>query len=327
MNLIREISLPNGRRTQNLGFGCAGILRLPTAAQRRSLLARAFDAGLTHFDVARSYGAGAAEGIVGKCFEGRRDSITLGTKFGFPCGVPSRKTVFVQSFGRWAVNLHPAFKRLAKKQSAPATGDRHYDYSADEMTRSLETSLRELRTDALDLFFVHEPRINDTVTDDLAAALRDALDAGKCGAFGVSGMPSDLLYFQKMQPELFGGANQSNFRLGETPAPLTGMPYHGVFHVLAGTLPSCETFLQQNPGSAKTWSEKLGLDLTQRENLATAIIAIALNEHPQGMVLFFTTKARRIAPMVKRLRENSFSAEALTEFRRVLHGREKPDAL
>jgi D-threo-aldose 1-dehydrogenase len=327
MNLIREISLPSGRRTQNLGFGCAGILRLPIGALRPRLLRSAFDAGITHFDVARSYGAGAAEGIVGRCFAGRRDQITLGTKFGFPCDVPSPRTVLKQSLGRWAVNLHPALKQIVKRRSASAGVDRHYEYSVAEMERSLETSLRELRTESLDLFFVHEPRVSDVVDDNLAAALTRALVQGKCAAYGVSGVPADLHFYLKTQPDLFGGANQHNFRFDDMAAPLRAMPYHGVFHVLAGTLDSCAAWLGQNPGERKKWSEQLGLDLTRREDLATAILAVALHMHPQGMVLFFTTKARRIAPMVRRLRENAFTEETLAGFREALRGRDNADAL
>ena len=327
MNLIREISLPSGRRTPNLGFGCAGILRLPIGAMRLRLLRAAFDAGITHFDVARSYGAGAAEGIVGQCFAGRRDQITLGTKFGFPCGVPSPRTVLKQSLGRWAVNLHPALKRMVNRGSASPGVDRHYDYSVAEMERSLETSLRELRTEAVDLFFVHEPRVSDDVPDELAAALARAQVQGKCRAYGISGVPADLHFYLKTQPGLFGGANQHNFRFDDMAAPLRAMPYHGVFHVLAGTLDSCAAWLDQTPGERKKWSERLELDLTRREDLATAILAVALHMHSQGMVLFFTTKARRIGPMVRRLRENAFTDEALAGFRAALRGREKAGAL
>ena len=63
MNLIKQIQLPNGRSTANLGFGCAGILRLPTARRRDYLLRTAVEEGITHFDVARMYGLGAAEGL------------------------------------------------------------------------------------------------------------------------------------------------------------------------------------------------------------------------------------------------------------------------
>lgn len=65
MNLIKPIQLPNGRNTTNLGFGCASLMRLPTAGSRDRLLRTVIDEGITHFDVARMYGSGEAEGIVG----------------------------------------------------------------------------------------------------------------------------------------------------------------------------------------------------------------------------------------------------------------------
>jgi len=321
MNLIREIRLPNGRVTKNLGFGCAGILRLPTNGQREKLLRTAFDAGLTHFDVARMYGAGAAEGILGSCLNKMRGQITLATKFGFPCGVPSRKRVFVQSMGRWAVNLHPGIKKWMKKKPAasPAGADRHYNYSVEEMESSLATSLRELKTDSVDLYFIHEPRRADVVPEGLGRALQQKKDEGKVGAYGISGIPSDVLYFLKSRPELGGEAIQHNFVLGDAPSLLLQQSaYTGVFHVLSGSLPAAENFLKHDPALARHWSEKLSLDLTQRQNLAVVILALALNDNPRGMVLFFTSNSRRIEAVVKRLTDNSFSAESLSEFREVL---------
>jgi len=82
MRLIREIQLPNGRKTANLGFGCAGLLRLPTLRQRENLLRTAVEVGLTHFDVARMYGMGTAEGIVGSWLKPFRGQDTLARKFG-----------------------------------------------------------------------------------------------------------------------------------------------------------------------------------------------------------------------------------------------------
>jgi D-threo-aldose 1-dehydrogenase len=318
MNLLREITLPNGRKTVNLGFGCAGILRLPMKGQRERLLGSAFDAGLTHFDVARMYGAGAAEGILGLWLRGKRSRVTLATKFGLPCGVPSRRTVLVQSMGRWAVNLHRALKQRMKQRAEAKGGDRHYDYSVEEMERSLETSLRELKTDNLDLFFLHEPRQTDVVPQELADALRRKQTEGKFGAFGISAMSVDMPYFFKNRSELCGEARQENFVLDAPSPSRPNAPYSGVFHVLSATIPRCEALLNSDPNLASAWSERLSLNLKRRENIAVAILAIALNENPKGMVLFFTSQAARIRPVVERLRENSFSSEMLTEFREVL---------
>ena len=319
MNLIREIQLPNGRRTKNLGFGCAGILRLPTNWQRERLLRTAFDSGITHFDVARMYGAGAAEGILGSCLKKVRNDVTIATKFGFPCGVPSRKTVLVQSVGRWAVNLHPGLKKRMKNRGASGGGDRHYDYSVEEMERSLQTSLGQLRTEHIDLFFIHEPRIKDALPEKLGEALSRQKEQGRIGAYGLSGMPADVLYFLEHRPELCGDAIQYNFFLDKTRGVTPPKPiYTGIFHVLAGTLTHVEKFLDQDKSFARLWSEKIALDISKRDDLAIAILAIALNEDPNRMVLFFTSNTARMARMVKRLTDNSFTEEALAGFSAAL---------
>jgi D-threo-aldose 1-dehydrogenase len=319
MNLIREIQLPNGRLTKNLGFGCAGILRLPTNGQRENLLRTAFDSGITHFDVARMYGIGAAEGMLGSCLKKERAEITLATKFGFPCGVPNRRTVFVQSVGRWAVNLHPGLKKRMKNRAAAGGADRHYNYSVEEMEGSLETSLRELKTDSIDLYFIHEPRRADVVPEGLGSALRQKKAAGTVGAFGISGVPSDLLYFLKNRPELCGEAIQHNFFLDEARNRVVEeSAYTGVFHVLSGCLTGMERFLGRDRALAGLWSDKMSLDISQRENLAAVILAMALSENPKRMVLFFTSNSRRIRRMVEILTHNSFSPEVLSEFRGVL---------
>src|SRR5438128_1444735 len=69
-------------RTSQLAFGCASLLREPSPRQRRLLIATAIDAGINHFDVARMYGLGAAEGVLGSALASRRHEVTIATKFG-----------------------------------------------------------------------------------------------------------------------------------------------------------------------------------------------------------------------------------------------------
>ncbi|HET9153536.1 MAG TPA: aldo/keto reductase [Solirubrobacterales bacterium] len=54
------------RANVRLGFGCASLMRLPSRRRRQALLAEAFEQGIRHFDVARMYGLGAAEGELGR---------------------------------------------------------------------------------------------------------------------------------------------------------------------------------------------------------------------------------------------------------------------
>ena len=82
---MRRIPLADtGLCTTAIGYGCAGLMRPSTDKERQALLATAFEVGIRHFDVARYYGHGQAEGVLGKFIAetGCRDEITITTKFG-----------------------------------------------------------------------------------------------------------------------------------------------------------------------------------------------------------------------------------------------------
>ncbi len=319
MSVVREMQLPNGRVSWNLGFGCAGILRLPLARQRERLLRTVLEEGITHFDVARMYGAGAAEGILGACLQGRRDEVTIGTKFGLPCGVPSPRAMAKQAAMRWAVNLHPALKKFLKGRSS-GTGDRHFDYSVAEMKSSLTTSLAQLRTDHVDLFFLHEPRQADGVPGELAAQLQREQDQGRIGAYGLSAMVQDLAYFARKRPELLGTAVQFPMSLA-SPSPHVPVPYNGLFHVLADSLPQLAAFLARERDFARLWAERLDVDFTQRDQIALVLLAMGMAGNPAGMTLFFTSKPERVRRLVRGLRDRTFSVPDLLDFRLQLASR------
>ena len=59
--MLPAITLPNGRHTTALGFGCPSLMRLPEAGLRQRLLVLSVDFGIRHFDAARLYGLGQVE--------------------------------------------------------------------------------------------------------------------------------------------------------------------------------------------------------------------------------------------------------------------------
>src|SRR3954452_8900176 len=68
--------------SSRLGFGCGSVMgRVGRAASLRAIAA-ALDAGITHFDVARLYGYGEAETLLGEALRGRRDRVVIASKFG-----------------------------------------------------------------------------------------------------------------------------------------------------------------------------------------------------------------------------------------------------
>src|SRR5689334_980851 len=64
-----------------VGFGCSSLTGTDASNAIR-VLEVAFDAGVRHFDTARYYGYGEAEGILGRFLNSRRSQVTITTKFG-----------------------------------------------------------------------------------------------------------------------------------------------------------------------------------------------------------------------------------------------------
>ena len=57
---VRELNR-TGVVTSAIGFGCAGLFRIPHRKARKAMLDAAYDAGIRHFDTAPMYGLGLAE--------------------------------------------------------------------------------------------------------------------------------------------------------------------------------------------------------------------------------------------------------------------------
>jgi aryl-alcohol dehydrogenase-like predicted oxidoreductase len=168
-----------------LGFGCAAVGG--SVSRRHSLraLSTAFEAGITLYDTARSYGYGTSESILADFLIGRRDRVVVCTKFGI---LPARAGGWKQrlkpaaQFALQALpQLRPALRRQARNQIQPAR------FSMDGLHASLETSLRELRTDYVDILLMHAAPISTVYQEDLLQALERLVECGKVRVAGISG--------------------------------------------------------------------------------------------------------------------------------------------
>lgn len=113
----------------------------------------AFESGITHFDTAPLYGQGYSEKIMGEFLKGKRDKVTLATKFGLGL-TPDHKIPF-----RVALPLNYYRKKLTGKVFTPGTEEVALPYRnipLSEIRTSLENSLRSLNTGYIDYYFVHE---------------------------------------------------------------------------------------------------------------------------------------------------------------------------
>jgi aryl-alcohol dehydrogenase-like predicted oxidoreductase len=147
-------------------------------------LAAANDAGITFFDTARSYGYGESETLLGEFLRGRRHSTVLCTKFGIlPMSNRGWKQR-IKPLARTAVRFFPALRKYARRQAA---GQFHAgQFSLEVLQTSFETSLRELKTDYVDMLLLHAATLDVLDRDDLFAAMERLIESGKVRIAGIS---------------------------------------------------------------------------------------------------------------------------------------------
>ena len=136
-----------------LGFGCAPIGGRVSRRESLTALGAAYDAGVTLYDTARSYGYGQSESIVGEFIRNRRESVVLCTKFGILPGKPGSLKQRLKPLVRTAVRLVPNLRKIVQRQ----VGDQFIggQFSVEGLQTSFEASLRELKTDYVDLLLLH----------------------------------------------------------------------------------------------------------------------------------------------------------------------------
>ena len=162
----------NGLRVSEVGLGCMGMSHAYGAPADKKdmieLLAEAVDMGYTFFDTAEVYGTPDSptsnEELVGEALAPFRDKIVISTK----CGI-----------------------RFAEPDDV-SNHDVVPDGRPEVIRKSVEGSLRRLRTDHIDLYFQH--RIDKTVEPEtVAQTMAELIKEGKILHWGISEATEDYL--------------------------------------------------------------------------------------------------------------------------------------
>jgi aryl-alcohol dehydrogenase-like predicted oxidoreductase len=294
---MKEIQVAGiGKSIPVVGFGCSSL----TSVGRREalrLLEAAFDAGIRHFDVARYYGYGEAEGILGEFLKTRRGQVTVTTKFGID---PPRRTSalrLVLRAGRQVLKLVPA-ARKAVQQRASAILVKGNAFGVADAQRNLETSLRELGTECIDFYLLHDYVPGTASPDELVAFLQQAVSAGKIRHFGVGTGFANVMQALGSEPELCGVVQFQNSvltrnqeRLPVFPMPPGLVITHGALGEAYGSVSS---LLRADGKRAKQWSEELGVDCSEEKTLPALLLRYAVEANPGGLVLFSARNATRV---------------------------------
>ncbi len=178
-----------------LGLGCMSMTPIygePDPTSAIETIHRAPELGVDFLDTSDAYANGANEELVGRALAGRREKYVLATKFG----------------------------NLRRPDGTPTVDGR-----PDYVRQACEASLRRLKTDVIDLYFIH--RVDPTVPiEDTVGAMAGLVKQGKVRYLGISEAgPKTIRRAHAVHPM---SALQTEYSLwtrdveGETARPLQG---------------------------------------------------------------------------------------------------------
>ena len=140
-----------------VGLGCMGMSQsyppFPDRQEMIALIRAAVERGVTFFDTAQVYGPFTNEELVGEALEPVRNQVVIATKFGFDL------------------------------EEGPTRGG--LDSRPETIKRSVDRSLKRLRTDTIDLLYQHRVDPNAPI-EDVAGTVKELIEAGKVRHFGLS---------------------------------------------------------------------------------------------------------------------------------------------
>lgn len=145
-----------------VGLGCMNLSHAygvpPPKEQAGRVLLKALELGIVHFDSAALYGFGRNETLLGEVLHSHRDRIVLTSKGGMT-GIDGKRVI---------------------------------DGRPESILRDCDDSLRRLRTDAIDLYYLHRWDRSVPVEDSVGALAR-LVEAGKVRAIGLSEVSAKTL--------------------------------------------------------------------------------------------------------------------------------------
>ena len=299
---MQRITLNGGVGVSRLCFGTGNLGRLDSKRAVLRMLEAAYDAGVTHFDTARLYGHGTMERTIGEFMRGKRGHVTVATKFGLEPLLRTGRLRPLLNVAKFVAKKIPALRRRAVKmvQTKASGTNRREPYSRANAERSLEESLRELNTDHIDIYLLHEASPALDASEDLLAFLRERKAAGVIRAFGVGSAyqtihaadVASLARFDVLQFESeVSSPNVRALAANETCSMIT----HGVYRSLPGLLEAGKRHAE----IAERYNKVLGADVNTPQNLARWMLGHALRNNPAGGVLISTVQPARLHESVR----------------------------
>jgi aryl-alcohol dehydrogenase-like predicted oxidoreductase len=302
-----------GLTVSHLGFGCARLTSHRDRPEAIRILEQAFAQGVTHFDVSRIYGFGRSEGILGEFLRGKRDKVTVATKFGIqpPPGLSGNQRAI--ALVKKILGPFPGLLQRAKRRSSNMvqTGV----FNPQSAVQSLEISLRELGTDSVDLFFLHEATLAEALSEPLIETLQQQVKRGTIRCFGVASA------FEKFQgkigqlPAAYQVAQFEDNAVARNLSTLTVREgFATITHSIFNPFGRLREAAAAQPALTQKYASRMGLDLADSKVVGSLLLHYALRSNAGGAVLFSSLDPNRVAANVRDAESSPYSDQQLSDF-------------
>ncbi len=141
----------SGLKVSEIGLGTNTFGGRADEKTSIAIIEQALESGVNFIDTADIYTRGQSEEIVGKAVKGKRLQFVIATKFGYPTSVSPRER----------------------------GGSRNF------VMRAIDSSLRRLNTDYIDLYYIHFPDV-ETPVEETLRTMDDLVRSGKVRYIGCS---------------------------------------------------------------------------------------------------------------------------------------------
>jgi D-threo-aldose 1-dehydrogenase len=303
---------PHAPASTILGFGTTRLMGAATSKERLALLETAFESGIRHFDTAPYYGYGESERILGNFIAGKREQLTITTKFGMqaPAMVKSR---MVNLMARRILRVFPFMRKTLSRKAQKLS--KKGAFSPAEARRSLDQSLVALKTDHVDLFLLHEPAFEDAASEVMHQFLEAEVKRGRIRAYGCGGEFSAI---QSIATAKLPTASWLQFEDNALSRKIEIIRPTGArcitYRTFLEALAELTDWLEAVPGRYAEWERQLQAGLRETGVLAGLLQAASHLRNPEGIVLFSTRRADRIRAAARVASGKQFSQEQVQKF-------------
>jgi hypothetical protein len=278
------------------------------------LLSAAYDYGIRHFDVARSYGYGEAEAVLGAFARSKRSNISITTKVGIlpPPGYVSSAPVkhVARSLLKGVPWLRPLMRRTGRRMT------RLSRFDIKSVRRSFEQSLRKLKTPYVDVLLLHDCTSDEIADSAILRFLEDCIRDGSVRWQGIAARRATVINLPDGARDRLAVAQFAD-SIEEDPAVFEALEpdlFPITHSILAADFKWIKRLLSTDESRAAAWAKTLTVDARNSEHLGLLIVATALSRNAHGCALYSSRNVARLQRTVSSIADARISAAQCVAF-------------